>query len=54
LIDGDPRCFAKTAIFLLAAFKVRVFLKLTEPAVGGLVKIASKQVSIAKFSYKRA
>jgi len=47
-------CFAKTATFLLAAFKIRVFLRFTEPTGSRLVKIASKQVSIAKFSYKRA
>ena len=47
-------CFARTATFLLAAFKVRVFLKFTESGRSRLVKIASKQVSTAKFSYKRA
>jgi hypothetical protein len=43
-------CFAKTATFLLAAFKVRVFLRFTEPIASRLVKIASKRASTAKFS----
>jgi hypothetical protein len=47
-------CFAKTATFLLGAFKVRVFLRFTERIASRLVKIASKQVSSAKFSYKKA
>jgi len=46
--------FCKNCNIPASWFKVRVFLKFTEPGRSRLVKIASKQVSTAKFSYKKA